>query len=443
MQWGNPTMSPKAFLPTDCHGWAELLPPRAPRPPLRGRHRVPWVIVGAGVTGLICAMRLAALRPDEKIFLLEGREIGQGATGRSSGFVVDSTRFGGPFDPERLPTYRRINRLNRAGLAILRQYVESRNISCDWEERGLFHGAADTAALRELAHYLAYLRHLELEHTPLDDEALAEKLGTPHYRAGVHVHDGALLQPAALLRGLAAAVPANVSLFENTPVLAMDVGQTITLNVPDGEVKTDKLLLATNFEITRLGLLRRRLTSLTLSGSFTRPLTDAEMDSLGSWRSWGLLSLHDGGATVRVTMDRRVCLRNTAEFLAGRLLSEAQLHRRKRQHRAAFLRRFPQLRHVPFAYVWSGAEGVSRNRTNFFGSIGKNVFFAGGYNGSGLSRGAAFGTAMADYVTGTDSSLIADCLASFPASWLPPRPFLDIGAALAVRRRFLGVGKDL
>ncbi|MDE0729275.1 MAG: FAD-dependent oxidoreductase [Alphaproteobacteria bacterium] len=64
-----------------------------------------------------------------------------------------------------------------------------------------------------------YLEAMEIDHTPLDGEAMAARLGAPHYRAGIHVHDGALLQPAALVRGLADSLPANVRLFERSPVL--------------------------------------------------------------------------------------------------------------------------------------------------------------------------------------------------------------------------------
>ena len=84
----------------------------------------------------------------------------------------------------------------------------------------------------------------------------------------------------------------------------------------------------------------------------------------------------------------------------------------------------------------------SRNHTSFFGRQQDNIYFAGGYNGSGVSRGTAFGTAIAEYASGGHSTLINDCLASPPASWLPPRPLLDIGAYFSARSRFRGVGMD-
>jgi glycine/D-amino acid oxidase-like deaminating enzyme len=137
-----------------------------------------------------------------------------------------------------------------------------------------------------------------------------------------------------------------------------------------------------------------------------------------------------------------LCLRNAAEYNGAALLSETQLETRQAIHRAGFEKRFPKLAHVPFEYAWSGVEGISRNGTNFFGRQRDNIYLAGGYNGSGVSRGTAFGAALADYASGGQSALIDDCLASAPGAWIPPRPFLDIGALLTVLSRFRGVGLD-
>ena len=435
-------MSAGAGFTTDRHGWAELLPRRVPRAPLQGRRRVPWAVVGAGLTGLACARRLAELHPEDEILLLEAREIGQGASGRNSGFVVATSQFPGEPDVDRLAHYRRINRINRAGLDLLAQQVAAHAIDCQWQREGFIHTAADRAALREHAHYRDYLRRLDVEHRVLDGEELFALLGTRLYRAGIRIGDGALVQPAALVRGLADSLPANVSLHECCPVLGIEAGAAPTLELESGEAVADRVVVAVNYEAPRVGYLRARILGSTLAGSFTRRLSADERDSLGSLREWGAISLHGGGATLRLTRDGRISIRNTAEYHGSALLSDAELAHRQAVHRVAFDKRFPQLSHVEFEYAWSGVEGISRNGTNFFGRQRENVFLAGGYNGSGVSRGTAFGAAIAEYASGETSALISDCLASAPAAWLPPRPLLDIAAAIKVRQRFRGVGLD-
>ena len=429
-------------FPTDQHGWAELLPERNESLSVVENQRAQWVVVGAGLTGLACARRLGELHPDHEILILDARLVGQGASGRNSGFTVGVSHFPGAFDSKQKANYARVNRINQTGVALLDQHINAQSIDCQWDNRGFHHGAADTYSIKERTNFLGYLNAMEIDYTALDQEAMQQRFGTALYKTGVHVKAGGLVQPAALVRGLADSLPANVRLIEQCPVLNITHGKPITLTTSQGEITTDKLILATNYEAVKLGFLSRRLIGSTLSGSFTRKLTESELSSLGEHREWGIISLHSGGATIRLTADGRICLRNTGEYCGGGLLTPKKLQQRQAIHRASFEKRFPQLIHVPFEYSWSGVEGSSRNGTNFFGEQNENVFLAGGYNGSGVSRGSAFGHALAEYASGGQSELINDCLASAPALWIPPRPILDVGAALTVGMRFWGVGLD-
>ena len=432
----------------DKHGWAELLPEqRTPNPSCKGELRSRWAIVGAGLTGLACARRLAALHPDDEIILLDARAVAQAASGRNSGYAVANSHFGGEFAPECFENHSRINRLNRAGLDLLREQILTHNIDCEWHEQGFFHTVSDDASLKEVGYFTNYLEKLKIPHTVLDQNGLTKKLGTKWYQAGVHVHEGALVQPASLVHGLANSLPKNVTLYENSPVLNKltnnkGIGKPFKLQTPDATIIADNVIVTANFEATKIGLNKRYILGSTLSGSFTRKLTKEELDSLGSLKQWGVLSLHGGGATVRLTQDGRLCLRNTAEYRAGQLMSEKMLAMRGEVHRQAFDKRFPQFCDVPFEYSWSGVEGISRNMTNFFQNPEKGLYLAGGFNGSGVSRGTAFGTAMAEYASGGQSALINDCLDSPKAQWMPPRPILDVAAKIVVMQRFKGVGRD-
>lgn len=432
--------------PTDAHGWAELLAPRAPKPTLKGNCRVPLTVIGAGVTGLACARRLAELNPQKEILLLEAREVGQGSSGRNSGFAVSISQFTGAFSKgqsdSQIGEYRRVNRINQAGLTLLREQVRALVIDCQWDECGYYHVAADQTSIQECEYFERYLQNMGIAHTRYDQDALIEKIGTSHYQCGFHVPEGVLLQPAALVRGLADNLPKNVTLYENSPVLEVEPGAPITLKLATGEVKTDQLFMATNYEVSKLGFLNRYLIGSTLSASLTRVLDKDELASLGTISQWGTLSLHRGGATLRLMHDGRICLRNTAEYIGARLLSDNELAERRHIHRRSFEKRFPQLAHVPFEFSWSGVEGISANGTNFFGAQHQNIYYAGGFNGAGVSKGTAFGAALAEYAGGGQSNLITDCLACAPAKWLPPRPLLDIGAYFTVRSRFKGVGLD-
>lgn len=400
-------------------------------------------MIGAGITGLACARRLAELHPNKRIIVLEGRAVAAAASGRNSGFAVGCSHFPGPFDEQQQARYEQVNRINQAGLSLLRQQVNELGIDCQWQEEGFYLAAADQHACAEADNFADYLSRLDIPHQRVSQDELEAQLGTRWYQTAVHVGTGALLQPAMLVRGLADKLPGNVQLFESSVVNSLTPGAAQKLTMENGTVvSAGQVFVCANFEAQRLGFMRHAVVGSTLAGSFTRQLSEEERASLGALSEWGLMSLHSGGATVRLTVDGRISIRNTAEYHNSRLLSEQTLTERQKIHRESFDNRFPQLRHVEFEYGWSGVEGISWNGTNFFGREKPGIFLAGGYNGSGVSRGTAFGTALAEYANDGQSQLITDCLSNPKARWLPPRPFLDIGAWFTVRKRFKGVGLD-
>lgn len=69
-------------------GWNALLPQRSAKEQVPTERRFRTVIVGAGYTGLAVARRLVELVPDEEVLLIDASTIGEGASGRNSGFLL-------------------------------------------------------------------------------------------------------------------------------------------------------------------------------------------------------------------------------------------------------------------------------------------------------------------------------------------------------------------
>ena len=426
----------------ETRGWVDLIPPRSPRPKLTSNLEAKWLIIGAGFTGLSCARRLAEINPNDQIILIDAREIGQNASGRNSGYAVAHSHFSGVYKDSQLSQYQRVDRINQAGLNSLRFLVAENNIACDFKDTGIYHTAADNNSSKKCDDFIDYLEKREISHTPLSQGQLQRHLGTKWYQKGVKVENGALVQPAKLVFGLADKLPSNVTLYENTPALKMITGKTNEIVVPNATITAEKVIMACNYESLAHGQSKQRVVGVTLSGSITRVLTKDELKGLGNQSSWGVLSLHSGGATVRLTSDGRISIRNTAEYNNQSLLTDHQLLKRQEIHRQAFNNRFPQLSHVSFEHCYSGVEGVSVNKTNIFNKLSKSLYFAGCYNGSGITKGTAFGMGIAEYVCQNESALVSDCLATAKANWLPPKPLLDVGAWFVTKQRFKGVGKD-
>ena len=60
----------------------------------------------------------------------------------------------------------------------------------------------------------------------------------------------------------------------------------------------------------------------------TRPLTDKEYESIGKPKEWGVLPIRPMGATIRMTKDRRILIRNTAELHNPMKMSQSILCQR-------------------------------------------------------------------------------------------------------------------
>ena len=60
----------------------------------------------------------------------------------------------------------------------------------------------------------------------------------------------------------------------------------------------------------------------------TRPLSEEEFVSLGEPKEWGVLPVRPMGATIRMTKDRRILIRNTAEVYNPYQMSKTVLNKR-------------------------------------------------------------------------------------------------------------------
>lgn len=425
----------------DRCGWLQSAPAAAPPTPLTAELRCDAVVVGAGFTGLAAATRLSELRPGWRVVLLEAQTAGFGASGRSSGFVVDLAHFIARMAPADAERY---IRLARAGIASIRERVRAFAIDCDWDERGWFHVAATPQAVEAVGRFSRWLEERGERFEHCDERALERSLGIRFYRAGLRLPGSILVHTGKLVRGLAHALPPGVELFEQTPVLRLHrTGKQYELECRSGRVSAPRVLVAANGYSAALGVLRRRVVPLFTFGSWTRPLTDAEAARLGGEREWGALSEDPMGSTIRRTRDGRILVRNTVAY-GGSLQPRARdWERAAANHRRAFEARFPMLGGVELETTWSGLMGVTPSRSPFLGEIEKGVFAAAAYSGAGIATGMQLGALLAELAVGETSSLLADALALPGPTRLPPQPFRQWGTRVQVARMNASAPADL
>ena len=424
-------------------GWLALLPPPPPPRPLLGEERVGSAVVGAGLTGLAIARRLAELRPGEPVAVVEAQRIGFGASGRNAGFVVELTDFAACMAA---PDRARYLRVARFGLECLRELVGRHAIECDWDESGFLRAAAGAEGLRQLARWPARLEAAGVCHRWLDAEATAALTGTRFYRAAIHLPGTVTVQPAALARGLARSLPEEVTVFEASPVRAIRRRRpagSFRIEAAGGALLCDRLFLAANGYTPGLGFLRHRAAPRFSFASLTRVLTGAEQADLGGERHWGVLASDPSGSTVRRTRDQRILIRNTFHYSPSPAVRPRVRRAAGRRHRAALAARFPGLREVPFDYTWSGLYATSGNGQPYFGELAPGLFTAAVFNFAGIAMGTAAGRLLADLALGEPSPPLTDLRQLPLPSWLPPEPLRSLHAWRDVARQNARAGAYL
>jgi len=405
--------------------------------------RVASAVLGAGFTGLAAARRLAALAPDAPVALLEAGRAGHGATGRSSGFVVDLAHFIARMPREHGERY---HRLARSGIRELEGRMREFGIDAQWDARGWLHAAAGEDAARGLAGLEAWLDGRGEPCERLDGRGIREITGSAFYRAGLRLPGSVLVQPAALARGLAEHLPPGVSLYEESPVESVERrGGLFHLRTAGGEVVADRLLLAANGTTAALGFLKRRVLPLYTFGSFTRPLRDEEARPLGGEEEWGLLAEDPMGTTLRRTRDGRLLVRNLVHFSASLALPPARLAAARALHRQILASRFPGVgEEIELTHTWGGVLGVTPTRDVCFGRLSPGLYAAAGYTGAGIAFGTAAGGCLAELALGQEGEgLLRDALELPRPGWLPPQPWLGLGARLRAWRMNAQARKDL
>ncbi len=432
-------------LPADdsrC-GWFHTSAPRTPRPAHYGERTTRWAIVGAGLTGLAAARRLAEHFPQDEIVLIEAQQVGFGPSGRNAGFAIDLPHDIGADDYiGDLATARTVMELNLTGQRYLQQIVEHHGIDCHLRASGKYQAAVEDSGIAVLDAYRRGLDKLGQPYEVIDAATLADHIGTDYYRKALFTPGTMLVQPSAMVKGLADTLPANVTLYENTPITAVDYGSRITLHHAEGRIVAERLLLTNNAFAMHFGFLQGRMLPIFTYGSLTRPLTPAEQAAIGGKAFWGVIPAHPFGTTLRRTHDNRLLVRNSFSFNADGVARQRYLKRYAPRHRDSFERRFPALCDVPFEYTWGGSLAMSRNHQSQFGQLAPNVYGALCCNGLGITRGTATGKLLADWLAGQRSPVIDHLLASDGPNRNPPRPLLDIGVNVNLAWTQRGAGKE-
>ncbi|WP_163272510.1 NAD(P)/FAD-dependent oxidoreductase [Chelativorans alearense] len=416
--------------------WSAILGALPAARPLQGNVTADFTVIGAGFAGLSAARRLVQLNPGAKVVVLDAARVGEGGTGRNSGFMIDlphnlaSQNYAGANEG----LDRSLISLNRMAIEFAREAVQDYGIDANYfDPAGKINGAATESSQAQNKSYGAHLQRLGERYEVLDEQAMLEVTGSRYYLSGLYTPGTVMLQPAGYVRGWAQGLSREVAIHEESPVTAFcRQGASWRVETSGGAVSTDKIILANNGHIESFGISRGRLMHIFLFASMTEELSEDALRRLGGQPRWGITPSDPMGATIRRTDTgqggNRIAIRTCAEFRPDMESTEYKMRRAAKIMRRKFDERFPQIRDVRMEYAWSGQLCLSRNDVSVTGEIDSSVYAACCQNGLGTTRGTLTGIAAAECASGKSSVITEFFAGQAKPSLLPPAPLAKLGA---------------
>jgi glycine/D-amino acid oxidase-like deaminating enzyme len=414
--------------------WIKDLNSRSNIKTLKENKSCDWLIIGAGYTGLSAARKLSELHPNQKIIIVDAQFAGEGASSRNSGYLVDTTLNDGFTSNKELSNYKKKTNIYELGIKAVKKFIKKHQVDCDWNEAGKYFASSKKNDEKILINFSNILSKLGFEHNLFDKKELNKKLGTSFYNLALYTKGGILLHPGKLVRAMIDILSKNVELYENSPLVEWDKkNDSIYCTFKNNKISTKKIIFCTNGFLKSLGIKKNFNFPLTLTASMTRRLSDNEFKSIGEPKEWGVLPVRPMGATVRMTKDKRILIRNTAEFYNSFKMSNEELNKRSINQKVGIKKRFPTLPNDIIQSSWSGIVSRTRNGSQIFDKIDNNIFVAGCYNGSGIGVGTLFGEQIAIKASNRTSAEISIIESRTKPTWIPPEPFLNF----AVKARLI------
>ncbi len=409
-------------------GWLTNLQPRKNFKLLNQNRKCDYLIVGAGYTGLSAARKLSEINSSKKIIIVDAQLAGEGSSSRNSGYLVDTTLNDGFTSNKNINNYKKKIKIYNLGIIAVKNFIKQHQVDCDWNECGKYFASSIINDLSTAKKFSELLSTLNFNNKILNQDDLENRLGTSFYKIAVFTQGGILINPAKLVRAMIDVLPKNIELYENSPLIKWNKNNNlINCEFEKNSIQTNKIIFCTNGFLKSLNIKKNFNFPLTLTASMTRPLDDEEFESIGRPKEWGVLPIRPMGATIRFTRDRRLLIRNTAEMKNPNSMSKYELEKRKILHLKGLIKRFPTLKTNLIEDSWSGIVSRSRNSSQIFEMIEKNIYVAGCYNGSGIGVGTLFGEQIAIMASDKQSNEIEIINKRVKPNWLPPSPILNLG----------------
>jgi len=411
----------------------------SPGAALQGDIDVDVAIIGGGFTGLSSAYHIKKAEPNLKVALMESEVIGFGASGRNGGFNM--TLFGLTLSITALRFSKQKAReaqlyMERA-VDYLRDLVAELGIDCDYEHPGFLRVATSEKYKKRILHEMELAHKLGLEGIEwLDEAQTQEQVKSPLYIGAWWEPRCGILNPAKLAWGWADVIrPLGVEIYENSPVaeIVRENGK-VRLDTPNGRVRADKVVMATNAWSHFFKELRRKQVPVWTHIVMTEPLTEKHFKEIGWQNRQGIEDARNLVHYYRLTADNRLVMGGRDVSLSYGQDMDQDLNPVTFEGLKEDVRElFPALNDIQFTHQWGGPVSVPLDMAPAIGFAGdKNVVYSLGTVGHGVSMTQLNGLTIADLILEKKTDLTDVFFVNRRTIPWPPEPLKNL-AIKAIR----------
>lgn len=373
--------------------------------PLKENITCDILIVGGGIMGALLAYQLS--ENNEKgltIALVEKDEIAKGSTSASTALLIYGLDVGLNELIELVGSEKAVRayKVSLASVKEIKKIIKKIGVDCCYQEKKTLYLSGSSEDVEDLRKEYQTLKKNDFKVDYVEAKELKEKYGIDR-EAGIIYHEGAEVDPYKLTHELIKKSQKNgVKIYEHTDIAEREVGDRNTcekgiLTTSGFIIKTCDLVFATGYESQNyLGQNLVDLKSSYVIASNPLPLLPSHW--LRDYLVWETSRPY---LYVRTTPDNRIIVGGEDEEVVDPKARDALLSKKTKtltEKYGSLIKDLP----ISVDYAWTGTFGETKDGLGYVGIPKgyKNIYFALGFGGNGITFGVIAANILVDIILG-------------------------------------------
>lgn len=388
----------KTVFPQDENFWYLKRPDVQP---LRINREADVVVIGGGMAGITAAQAFA--QKGKKVILLEAYYCGAGASGKSSGFIVQNgevslSEFVRRYGAEGGKTI--WSAIEKTGLEHIRNTIKRYKIDCDYVEEDALEVASTEKDLAGIIQEAENLARFGFSSRFIKKEDVPELVGSTKYYGGVTYEKSFGINAYKYCQAMKTILSEQgVEMYEETPALSLEKHRVTTLHA---HVKADTIVVCADRFIPSLGKLTQEIYHVQNFLLVSQALTEQEIRTMFPQKKIMVFDTEPVYNFYRMTGDRLLLGGGAARFAYDEHASYHNDYMYKKLTKYAA----DTFSHQAFQFeqLWPGLIGISKDIAPVAGrdKDEKYIYYIGA--AAGLTLAAMLGNYCADHmIDGADT----------------------------------------